>query len=63
MVDAPTLAAHCADPNWLIVDCRFDLGDADAGAAAYAVEHLPGAVYAHLDHDLSGPRTPWSGRH
>jgi thiosulfate/3-mercaptopyruvate sulfurtransferase len=63
LVDVSTLAAHRADPNWRSVDCRFDLGDADAGAAAYAIAHLPGAVYAHLDHDLSGPRTPWSGRH
>jgi thiosulfate/3-mercaptopyruvate sulfurtransferase len=63
LVDAPTLVRHAADPGWRIIDCRFDLGDPDAGRAAYARGHIPGAVYAHLDLDLSGPRTPWSGRH
>jgi thiosulfate/3-mercaptopyruvate sulfurtransferase len=63
VVDSGTLAAHLSDPTWRIVDCRFDLGDPAAGAASFAREHIPGAVYAHLDRDLSGPRTPWSGRH
>src|SRR5262249_10128081 len=63
VVDTATLAAHLADPAWRVVDCRFDLGDPDAGAAAFKREHIPGAIYAHLDRDLSGPRTPWSGRH
>jgi thiosulfate/3-mercaptopyruvate sulfurtransferase len=63
IVDVPTLAAHATDPSLRIVDCRFDLGDPDAGAALYRREHLPGAVYAHLDTDLSGPRAPWTGRH
>ncbi len=63
IVDVDTLAAHQHDPAWLVVDCRFDLGDAGAGALAFARGHIPGAVYAHLDHDLSAPRTPWSGRH
>ncbi len=63
LVDVATLAAALGDPRLRIVDCRFDLGDPDAGAARYRREHLPGAVYAHLDADLSGPRTPWTGRH
>jgi len=63
IVDAETLARHLDDAAWRIVDCRFDLGDAAAGAAAFERGHIPGAVYAHLDHDLSAPRTPWSGRH
>ncbi len=63
LVDTATLAAHLADPDWRVVDCRFDLGNPEAGALAYARGHIPGAVYAHLDRDLSGPRTPWSGRH
>jgi thiosulfate/3-mercaptopyruvate sulfurtransferase len=46
-----------------LIDCRFDLPRPDWGAAAYAAGHIPGAVYAHLDHDLSGPVTPQSGRH
>ena len=47
----------------IVVDCRFDLANTGAGCAAYLESHIPGAVYAHLDDDLSGPVTPESGRH
>lgn len=68
LVDARALAAHlaratAADADWRIVDCRFDLADPAAGEAAYAAGHVPGAVYAHLDRDLSAPRTERSRRH
>ena len=48
---------------WAVIDCRFDLARPDWGASAYAAGHVPGAIYAHLDRDLSGPVTPASGRH
>ncbi len=63
LIDVPTLKAHLADPNFRVVDCRFELGEPGAGRAVYARGHIPGASYAHLDDDLSGPRTPWTGRH
>lgn len=47
----------------LVVDCRFVLSDPAAGHASYLEAHVPGAVYAHLDNDLSGPVTRDSGRH
>jgi len=47
----------------IAVDCRFDLGDPDAGRRQYLEAHVPGAVYAHLDQELSGPVVPSSGRH
>ncbi len=38
--------------------------DTNAGSQAYDQAHLPGAVYAHLDEDLSGPILPGkTGRH
>jgi len=46
-----------------LVDCRFDLADPARGAAAFAAGHIPGAVYAHLDQDLSGPPLDDAGRH
>ena len=49
--------------RWAVIDCRFDLARPEWGAAAYAAGHIPGALYAHLDHDLSGPISPSSGRH
>jgi thiosulfate/3-mercaptopyruvate sulfurtransferase len=63
VVDSATLAAHLADPDWVVFDCRFDLSKPDAGQRAYAEAHIPGARYAHLDNDLSSPITATSGRH
>lgn len=63
VIDAATLAQHLADPDWVIVDCRFDLGDTAAGRRSYTQAHIPGAVYAHLDDDLSGPPVTDHGRH
>ncbi len=47
----------------VLLDCGFDLTDTTAGESAYLQGHLPGAVYAHLEHDLSGPKTGRNGRH
>jgi thiosulfate/3-mercaptopyruvate sulfurtransferase len=63
LVTAQELAAHLQDPDWVSIDCRFDLARPEAGEAAYRASHIPGAVYAHLDRDLSAPRTAVSGRH
>lgn len=57
------LAARLDDPDWAVVDCRFDLNDTAAGERAYLQAHIPGAVYAHLDRDLSGPPRTDNGRH
>ena len=47
-----------------IVDTRFSLADTEAGRRAYAQGHLPDAIYAHLDEDLSGEVIPGeTGRH
>src|SRR3954469_10495295 len=63
LVDTPTLASLAASPQVVVVDCRFDLANPAAGEAAYQHAHIPGAVYAHLDRDLSGPKTGTNGRH
>jgi thiosulfate/3-mercaptopyruvate sulfurtransferase len=60
---APLSRSAPADADWTILDCRFDLARPDWGAGAYAAGHVPNALYAHLDRDLSGPVTPTSGRH
>jgi thiosulfate/3-mercaptopyruvate sulfurtransferase len=51
------------DQNPVIIDCRFQLNDPEAGRRAYLVSHLPGAFYAHLDEDCAGVITPSTGRH
>lgn len=63
LVDSATLAVHFQDPQWVVVDCRHDLANPEAGAAAYGSGHIPGAVFLHLDRDLSGPKTGRNGRH
>lgn len=63
LIDPDQLAPHLADPAWVVFDCRFDLGDTAKGRRDYDTGHIPGARYAHLDHDLAGPIVPGSGRH
>src|SRR5688572_12460357 len=46
-----------------IVDCRFTLDDPGWAEREYEKAHVPGAVFAHLDRDLSGPKTGQNGRH
>jgi len=65
LISADDLLERAADPGLRIVDVRFDLADPEAGRRAYRAGHLPGAVYLHLDEDLSGPLRPdgIGGRH
>jgi thiosulfate/3-mercaptopyruvate sulfurtransferase len=63
IISTGLLASHLNDPNWVIVDCRFDLAEPDWGGMEYQRAHIPGSIYAHLDKDLSGTRTPQTGRH
>lgn len=63
LVDAATLQAHLADPNWRIVDVRHQLADTTYGERAYGAGHIPGAVFLHCDRDLSGPMNGHNGRH
>lgn len=63
LIDVPTLAAHLNDTQWVVLDCRFSLADKAAGEKAYREGHIPGARFADLEQDLSGPLTSTSGRH
>ena len=63
IVTTSELQVHLTDEDWAIVDCRFDLARAQWGWEEYQKSHIPGAVYADMNHDLAGPITPDSGRH
>ncbi|WBS03879.1 sulfurtransferase [Pseudoduganella sp. SL102] len=67
LIDAATLARHAADPKWVILDCRHDLLNPAFGREAFAAGHIPGAQFASIDDDLSGPKTgtgsTFRGRH
>jgi len=58
LISAEALATRLADPSWVVVDCRFSLADTEQGRREYQAGHIPGALYAHLDEDLSGPIIP-----
>jgi thiosulfate/3-mercaptopyruvate sulfurtransferase len=63
LISVAELAPHVADPGWLVVDCRFELGKPETGERAYAAGHIPHAIYAHLDRDLAAAVAPQTGRH
>lgn len=54
------LAQH---PEWRVFDCRHDLANPALGEQQYLESHIPGALFAHLDRDLSAPTTGTNGRH
>jgi thiosulfate/3-mercaptopyruvate sulfurtransferase len=63
LIAAEALAQRLGEPGLRLFDCRFDLADPASGERDYRVSHLPGAVYVHLDRDLSGPVSATTGRH
>jgi thiosulfate/3-mercaptopyruvate sulfurtransferase len=64
LISTAELAPHIGDPDWALIDCRFKLDNPAAGRELYQAAHIPGAVYAHLDDDLSSPIIPGqTGRH
>ena len=63
LISTGALALHLPDPAFVLVDCRFKLDDVQWGEGEYEKAHVPGAVYAHLDRDLSGAKTGTNGRH
>ena len=54
LISAAALARHLDDPSFVVVDCRHNLSDVDAGEHAYRSGHLPGALF--------GVTVPWKPR-
>jgi thiosulfate/3-mercaptopyruvate sulfurtransferase len=63
LISTADLAHLVGDSASALVDCRFALEDPAWGEREYEARHIPGAVYAHLDRDLSGAKTGRNGRH
>jgi len=63
LIGAESLAELLGQARLRLFDCRFDLARPDDGRRRYLDEHLPGAVYADLNRDLSAPVTAGTGRH
>ena len=60
LVSTEDLAAH---PEWRVFDCRHDLANPALGEQQYVEGHISGALFTHLDRDLSGAKTGANGRH
>ncbi|MBB1487220.1 sulfurtransferase [Oceanospirillum sediminis] len=69
LISVQTLQQHLSQDTEhpVIIDCRFAMAAQpmpDAGQEAYLNGHIPGAVYADLDRQLSDPVKPGlTGRH
>jgi thiosulfate/3-mercaptopyruvate sulfurtransferase len=63
LVQAETLSVGLGRPDVVVLDCRFDLNDTNAGENAWMQAHIPGARYVHLDRDLSDHGKIGQGRH
>lgn len=63
LISVERLAAILDRDDVVVADCRFALDDTEAGRRAYKETHIPGAVYFHLDEDLSSPIREHGGRH
>src|SRR5712692_4410380 len=63
LVSTEILAQRLEDRDWVVFDCRHDLSDPARGRGEYAISHIPGALFLHLDDDLSVPKTGKNGRH
>jgi thiosulfate/3-mercaptopyruvate sulfurtransferase len=61
LVSTGELAANLA--KWRVFDCRHDLAKPDLGEQQYREGHIQGALFAHLERDLSGKKTGRNGRH
>ena len=64
LISPKTVNEHLEDPNWRFFDCRYVLTEPDKKQAEFAESHLPGATYAHVNHDLAAPQIQGkTGRH
>lgn len=63
LIPTDAVMRRAGDQTLVVLDCRFDMMRPTWGEQEYRIAHIPGARYAHLERDLSGPITRKSGRH
>jgi thiosulfate/3-mercaptopyruvate sulfurtransferase len=61
LVSTGELADNLA--KWRVFDCRHDLAKPALGEQQYRDAHIPGALFAHLERELSGRKSGRNGRH
>lgn len=63
LIQPEELKERLDEPNLVVVDCRFEPGNSEAGEQHYRKDHIPNAVYLSLEKDLSGEIKKHGGRH
>ena len=63
LIEVKQLVEILYDPGLVIIDCRYDPYNIDAGFEQYKTGHIPGAYHVHVKHDLSAIATGENGRH
>ena len=64
LIEPEMLATLLKDQHLVVLDARFSLADPKQGRVMYHQGHIPGALYADLEADLSGLIIPGkTGRH
>ncbi|OFA01909.1 sulfurtransferase [Duganella sp. HH101] len=62
LISAADLSQHLTDDNWVILDCRHDLMNPNAGRDGFAIGHIQNAQFANIDSDLSGAKVGADGK-
>jgi thiosulfate/3-mercaptopyruvate sulfurtransferase len=62
LVSAGWLRDRLGDPDLVVVDCRYVLGEPGAGERLWREGHIPGAAHLDVDRDLADPPGA-GGRH
>ena len=63
LITVEELSAMFGKEDVLVVDCRKELSAPESGRVAWSTAHIPGAIYADLDTDLSDLSKQGLGRH
>lgn len=63
VISTTNLNSNLTNPDFILLDCRSDLKDAQWGYQDYCQRHIPGSIFIDLNTQLSAPITPSSGRH
>ncbi|USX26175.1 sulfurtransferase [Oxalobacteraceae bacterium OTU3CINTB1] len=62
LISAADLSQHLNDDKWVILDCRHDLMNPNAGRDGFAIGHIQNAQFANIDTDLSGAKVGADGK-
>jgi len=64
ILSAAELNKNLDNPDWAVMDCRFDFDKPESGYQEYLAGHIPGSLYINLNQDLSSEILPGkTGRH